>query len=63
LLLRVSLILRQGAGGAGGAVLWYAQFDRAHGSDNAIGNQAQMAARCVAALQEHLPRCLSLRAL
>ncbi|MEG0042475.1 MAG: hypothetical protein RR763_12410, partial [Massilia sp.] len=67
LLLRVSLILRQGAGGAGGAVLWYAQFDRAHGSDlgsdNAIGNQEQMAARCVAALQEHLPRCLSLRAL
>lgn len=67
LLLRVSLILRQGAGGAGGSVLWYAQFDRAHGSDlgsdNAIGNQEQMAARCVAALQEHLPRCLSLRAL
>lgn len=67
LLLRVSLILRQGAGRAGGAVLWYAQFDRAHGSDlgsdNAIGNQEQMAARCVAALQEHLPRCLSLRAL
>lgn len=64
LLLRVSLILRQGAGGS---VLWYAQFDRAHGSDlgsdNAIGNQEQMAARCVAALQEHLPRCLSLRAL
>ena len=64
LLLGVSLILRKGAGGA---VLWYAQFDRAHGSDlgsdNAIGNQEQMAARCVAALQEHLPRCLSLRAL
>ena len=67
LLLRVSLVPRQGAGGAGGAVLWYAQFDRARGSDlgsdNAIGNQEQMAARCVAALQEHLPRCLSLRAL
>jgi TolB-like protein len=64
LLLRVSLILRHGAGGA---VLWYAQFDRAHGSDldsdNAIGDQEQMAERCVAALQEHLPRCLSLRAL
>jgi len=64
LLLRVSLILRHGAGGA---VLWYAQFDRAHdsdpGRDNAIGDQEQMAARCVAALQQHLPRCLSLRAL
>jgi TolB-like protein len=64
LLLRVSLILRHGTGGA---VLWYAQFDRAHDSDprsaNAIGDQEQMAARCVAALQEHLPRCLSLRAL
>jgi TolB-like protein len=62
LLLRVSLILRQGTGGA---VLWYAQFDRAHDSDldsdNAIGDQEQMAARCMAALQEHLPRCLSLR--
>jgi len=62
LLLRVSLILRQGAGGA---VLWYAQFDRAHDSDldsdNAIGDQEQMAARCMAALQEHLPRCISLR--
>lgn len=62
LLLRVSLILRQGAGGA---VLWYAQFDRAHDSDldsdNAIGDQEQMAARCMAALQEHLPRCLFLR--
>jgi TolB-like protein len=62
LLLRVSLILRHGAGGA---VLWYAQFDRAHesdlDSDNAIGDQEQMAARCMAALQEHLPRCLSLR--
>lgn len=64
LLLRVSLILRHGAGGA---VLWYAQFDRAHGSDldsdGAISDQEQMAARCVAALQAHLPRCLSLRAL
>ncbi|GAA0433878.1 hypothetical protein GCM10009094_42810 [Massilia aurea] len=62
LLLRVSLILRQGTGGA---VLWYAQFDRAHDSDlesdNAIGDQEQMAARCMAALQEHLPRCLLLR--
>ena len=62
LLLRVSLILRQGTGGA---VLWYAQFDRAHDSDldsdNAIGDQEQMAARCMAALQEHLPRCLFLR--
>lgn len=62
LLLRVSLILRHGAGGA---VLWYAQFDRAHDSDldsdNAIGDQEQMAARCMAALQEHLPRCLFLR--
>jgi TolB-like protein len=62
LLLRVSLILRQGTGGA---VLWYAQFDRVHDSDldsdNAIGDQEQMAARCMAALQEHLPRCLSLR--
>jgi len=62
LLLRVSLILRQGTGGA---VLWYAQFDRTHDSDldsdNAIGDQEQMAARCMAALQEHLPRCLSLR--
>jgi len=63
LLLRVSLILRHGAGGT---VLWYAQFDRAQDgdldSDNAIGDQEQMAARCMAALQEHLPRCLSLRA-
>jgi TolB-like protein len=61
-LLRVSLILRHGAGGA---VLWYAQFDRASGIDGAIdaaiGDQEQMAARCVAALQQHLPRGTALR--
>ncbi|MEM8514071.1 TolB-like protein [Massilia sp. MP_M2] len=71
-LLRVSLVLRHGTGGA---VLWYAQFDRARGSDrvshtdsdpdsdSTIADQEGMAARCVAALQEHLPGCLSLRAL
>lgn len=57
-LLRVSLILRHGAGGK---VLWYAQFDRAGGIDGAIDEQQQMAARCVAALQQHLPRGIALR--
>ena len=57
-LLRVSLILRYGAGGK---VLWYAQFDRTGDVDGVIGDQEQMAARCVAALQQHLPRGIALR--
>ena len=56
-LLRVSLILRDGAGGT---VLWYAQFDRAGDIDGAIGDQEQMAARCMAAFQQHLPPNIAL---
>ncbi len=48
--LRVSLHLRHGEDGT---VLWYAQFDSAdHAS---IAGQEQMAARCIDALQLHMP--------
>lgn len=48
--LRVSLHLRHGTEGT---VLWYEQFDG--GTDGSIAGQEQMAARCIQALQRHMP--------